>query len=229
MIKIVVITNIKHEQRRIHSILSTQRDFEIVGFGRDSYDALKLAGEYQPHIIIISLRRDALDGLELVSLIKRRSPATAIIILNGHADEECVRKALSAGALGYLVKHTDMDKLADSVRAVHGGCCFISATLVSRTFGTPAGAAKYPNKVPNFPPAASGHGGIPPNINRMEMLIMASIGRGHSNKEIAEKLNLRPGTVRNYLSSAMRKAGLKNRTQIAIFAIQNGLTNIKES
>jgi DNA-binding NarL/FixJ family response regulator len=223
MIKIVIVNDVEQEQNRIYSLLSNQQDFEVTGFGRDSYDALKLAEKYRPHIIIIDLRQDTIGGPELVPLIKRRSPSTAIIILSGRDDDEYAGRALSAGALGYLIKKTDMDKLADSVRAVHGGGCFISATITIRAFGMLSEITKYRHMVPAFSPAKSSARTIPSTINRTELRIMAGIAKGGSTKEIAEKLRLKPGTVRNYLSAAMHKAGLKNRTQAALFAIENGL------
>jgi DNA-binding NarL/FixJ family response regulator len=228
MIKIVIINDAEQEQNHIHALLSNQRDFEISEFGKDSYDALKLVEKYRPHVIIIDLRRDIIGGPDLVALIKRRYPSTAIILLSDRDDEESAGKALSAGALGYLIKKNDMDKLADSIRIVHGGGCFISAALVTRTFGMLAGTAKYRNVGPNFSSPASIRGTMPPNLNRIELLIMAGIGCGHSNKEIAERLRLSPGTIRNYLSLIMRKVGLKNRSQVAVFASRNGLIDMEE-
>lgn len=230
MIKIIVIDDRGQERNRICAILSIQDDFEIVGFGKDSYDTLKLAADLQPDIIIINLREDNIDGPELVPLIKRKSPATAVIILNTHDegdDDMYASKAFSAGARCYLAKN-DIEKLADSVRMAYKGGLFINDSLITRIFGVPSKPPEYRNTYRNFPSVKKTGRMIPPNMNRTELQIMAFIGRGHSNKEIAESLRLKPGTVRNYLSSAMHKTGLRNRTQVAIFALVNGLTNSGE-
>ncbi|MDR1239304.1 MAG: response regulator transcription factor [Treponema sp.] len=225
MIKIVVIDDRKQDRDLIFSILSAQKEFEVSGSGKDGYDALKLAVECRPHIIIMDLRSDSMGGPELVPLIKRKSPATAVIILSGYEDDEYAGKALSSGASGYLVKKTDMNKLADSVRTVYNGGYFINTPAVVRIFGRLSGETEYKNvyrtagqskKQPIQP--------VPTNLNQTELKIMAFIGKGYNSKEIAASLRLKPGTVRNYLSSAMHKAGLKSRTQVAIFAIENGLT-----
>jgi DNA-binding NarL/FixJ family response regulator len=229
MIKIVIIDDRKQDRELIYSILSTQKGFEISGSGKDGYDALKLATEHRPHIIIMDLRDDDIGGPDLVPLIKRKSPTTAVIFLSGYDDDVYAGKALSSGASGYLVKKTDMDKLADSVRTVHSGGYFINTPICIRIFGRFSKEAKHQK----FYPAAGQEKKprqrpIPSTINQTELDIMALIGKGHTNKEVAAKLNLKPGTVRNYLSSAMHKAGLKSRTQVAIFAIKHGLTETVE-
>jgi DNA-binding NarL/FixJ family response regulator len=228
MIRIVIIDDQKQEQDLIYSMLSTQKEFEITGFGKDGYDALKLAAEYRPHIIIMDLREDSVGGPELVPLIKRKSPATAVIILSGDEDDEYAGKAISAGASGYLVKKTDMNKLPDSVRSVYNGGYFINPTTVIRTFGMLSEMVKYRKIFQNNSAKNKMNRSIPACINRMELQLIAALGKCYSNKEIAASLNLKPGTVRNYLSSIMRKTGLKSRIQVAIFALKNGLTEPKE-
>jgi DNA-binding NarL/FixJ family response regulator len=228
MIKIVVIDDRKQDQELINSILSAQKEFEITGFGKDGYDALKLAATHRPHIIIMDMQEDSLAGPELVPLIKRKSPATAVIILSGYEDDVYAGKAISAGASGYLVKKTDMNKLPDSVRSVYNGGYFINTTTIIKTFGLLSEMDKYRNVPWNNSVKKQTNKSIPACINRMELQIIANIGNGYTNKEIADSLNLKPGTVRNYLSSIMRKTGLKSRTQVAIFALKNGLIEPKE-
>lgn len=220
MIQIVVIEDKKQDQDLIFSLLSSQKGFEITGCGKDGYDALKLAERHQPHIIILDLWEDGFDGSELVPLIKRKSPATAVIILSGYEDDKYAGKAIAAGASGFLIKKTDMHKLADSVRTVYNGGYFINTMIVVRTFGLLSNMTKD-RKV--FRNGGAIKPRIPTTINRVELRIMTGIGGGYSNKEIAANLNLKPGTIRNYLSSIMRKIGLKSRTQVAIFAVKNGL------
>lgn len=229
MIKIVIITDRHQERDMIFSILSAHREFEISGLGNDAYDALKLSSKLRPDIIIIALEETGITGPDLIPLIKRKSPGTAMIFLSSRDDDENALKALSAGALGYLVKESDMDKLAASVKAAYHGGYFINQAIIVRIFGMLSEIDKYRMVHRNAGPAKKQENKpIPPNINRMELQIMACVGKGHSNKEIAASLSLRPGTIRNYISSAMRKAGLKSRTQIAIFALKNGLAESGE-
>jgi DNA-binding NarL/FixJ family response regulator len=230
MIKIVVVIDRKQDRELIYSMLSVQQEFEIAGLGKDGYDVLKLVTECRPHIIIMDRRAGTVDSSELIPLIKRKSPATAIIILSGHEDDEYASKTLTAGASGYLVKKTDMPKLADSVRTVYNGGYFVNASIFSRAFGMVPEMKRYrdyfrtmrPEKIILDKP-------VPAAVTRMELRIMACIGKGYNNKEIAACLRLKPGTIRNYISSVMRKARLKNRAQIAIFALQNSLTETGET
>jgi DNA-binding NarL/FixJ family response regulator len=223
MIKVVIIGEQTQGQNLISS-LSAQKEIKIVGCGKDGYDALKLSAHVRPDIIIIDLGKNNNEGPELVPLIKRKSPATEVIFLSGRDDNENTARALSTGALGYLVKQTDMDKLAASVKTVYNGVYYISPMIITRTFGM----FLEPDRRRNVPASHNRRRSIPANINRMELQIMSFIAKGHTNKEIAESLQLTQGTVRNYLSSAMHKAGLKNRTQVVIYAIVNGLIDAGE-
>jgi DNA-binding NarL/FixJ family response regulator len=230
MIRIVVVIERKQDRELIHSMLSVQQEFEIAGLGKDGYDVLKLVSECRPHIIIMDRRTGAVDSTELIPLIKRKSPATAIIILSGHEDDEYAGRTITAGASGYLVKKTDMPKLADSIRTVYNGGYFINAAIFIRVFGMVSEMNKYRDYFRNLRPGkVSLDKPLPSTVTHMELRIMACIGKGYHNKEIAACLSLKPGTVRNYISSIMRKAGLKNRSQIAVFALQNGLTETDES
>jgi DNA-binding NarL/FixJ family response regulator len=221
MIRIVIIDTMKQDREQISSMLFARDGFEIAGFGKDGYDALKLSARFRPDIVIMDLGKHNSEGPELVPLIKSKSPATAVIFLSGRDDNEYVIRALSAGALGYLVKETDMNKLAASVRTVYNGGYSVSPQIIIRIFGMFSDLTRHKN-VPRHP---NGCEPVPANIKRTELQIMSFIARGYSNKEIAETLRLKQGTVRNYLSSAMRKAGLQNRTQAAIYAITHGLAD----
>jgi DNA-binding NarL/FixJ family response regulator len=228
MIKIVVIDERKRDRDLLCSVLSGQNDFEIAGFGKDEYDSLKLSAKFQPDIIIIDLGKHKGEGPELIPLIKRKSPATAIIFLSSRDDSKNAARALSSGALGYLLKDTGMDKLVAAVRTVYNGGCFISPTIAVRTFGMLSELTKFPTDHRTSPFVKTRRKSIPGNLSRMELQIISFIAKGYSNKEIAETLQLTQGTIRNYLSSAMHKTGLKSRTQVVIYALTNGIIDPDE-
>jgi DNA-binding NarL/FixJ family response regulator len=227
MIKVVIIDDQTQDRNLISSILSAQQEIEITGFGKDGYDALRLSERIRPDVIIIALGKHGGEEAELVPVIKRKSPATKVLFLSGRGNNENAADALSAGALGYLIKKTDMDKLAASVKTVHNGIYVISPMIISRTFGMLFELNKA-RRTHRDTPVPYERRRVPANINRTERQIMAFIARGHSDKEIAENLRLKQGTVRNYLSSAMHKAGLKSRTQVVVYAITNGLIDTGE-
>jgi DNA-binding NarL/FixJ family response regulator len=229
MIKIVVIDDQKRDMEQITSILSAQKEFSIAGSGKDGYDALRLSAQVRPDVIIMTLEKNNREGPELVPLIKRKSPAAGVIFLSRLDDNEHIVKALSSGALGYLLKQSDMDKLAISVQTVYNGGSFISPLIITRIFGTLLEQNRYRNTSPPAPRPRQILKGVPASIKRKELQIMASVAQGHSTKVIAEKLRLKQGTVRNYLSSAIRKAGLENRSQVISYAIINDLIDTGEA
>jgi DNA-binding NarL/FixJ family response regulator len=219
MIKIIVINHKEQDQILIKSLLSSQLDFEVVGLGGDSYDAVRLSQALQPDIIIIDFYIEDITGLELIPLIKRRSPDTAVILLSSWDDERHICDAIACGISGYLFKKIDMDKLVNSVRVAHNGGCYVSEGIFTRAFTALSDMARYRNFFP-----AMDTGSASSHFSQAELRIIKFICEGQTNKEIAESLSLTIGTVRNYISSVMQKAGTHNRVQMAIYAFSNGLT-----
>jgi DNA-binding NarL/FixJ family response regulator len=226
-IKILLINDLEQDRTLLHRLLSSQDDFEITAFGIDGYDAVKLSAALHPDIAVIGLRKDYIDGPDLTPLIKRKSPQTAVIVLSAFDDDRYISKALSSGVSGYLRMQADIEELAVSIRTAYSGGCYISPKVVVRAFNALSQIDQYRQIFHTVFPARKMKA-LPANISPVERQIMSFIGQGRSSKEIAVCLRLKPGTVRNYLSSAMHKAGLKSRTQVAIYALWNGLIDPPE-
>jgi DNA-binding NarL/FixJ family response regulator len=185
-------------------MLSAQDDFEIAGFGKDGYDALKLSAALKPDIILIDLPGENKDKPGLVPMIKRRSPSTAIIILGADDSEDHICEAFSEGASGYVPGAAAGDELCNAVRIAYKGGCYITGDILERTFSRLADLARYRNIYNRlFLPVKKR--AIPSNISRTELRIISCFGQGLSIREIAEQLHLAQGTIRNYVSSIMRK------------------------
>jgi DNA-binding NarL/FixJ family response regulator len=224
MIHIVIINNREQETILIKSLLSSQDDFEITGMGRDDYDALKLVSALQPDVAILDLRLETIGGMELTPLIKRRSPATAVILLAMPDDEKLVYAAINSGVSGYLLKNSDMDRLVPTIRIVHKGGCYISTGIAAGAFPDTPELVQYRDIYQNFLPLGEDNF-VPSTFSRTELQILGFISEGQSNKEIAENLRLTIGTIRNCISTVMHKTGLHNRVQMAIYAFRNGLNH----
>jgi DNA-binding NarL/FixJ family response regulator len=200
--------------------LSSHNDFKIIGTGKDDYAAIKLTIELQPDIVLMDVHLPLHNGTMAAPIIKYRSPATSVIIIADFNNDAHFQQALCSGIAGYLVKEADIEYLAGMIRTVYNGGCFLSPQMAARTF--------------NFISAHINHRlslSMPEQdallfsaISDMEILIVSYIGQGFSNKEIADKLHLKQGTVRNYISSILQKTKLRDRTQIAIQAIAQGIT-----
>jgi DNA-binding NarL/FixJ family response regulator len=219
MIRIVVIDDHEPDLNLIRGILSAQRDFEIAGVGRDAYHSLRMIGDLRPDIVILDTHK-YIDGAEFAVLLKRKFPAIASILFTNEEREEYIRKAIGGNVSGYLLKKSDLDELPSTVRCVYrGGHCISprisdkALRILSVLLQDKGLAAPRPFQGPP----------LPPDMSQRELKIIHSLALGRSNKEIAEDLKLKAGTVRNYVSSAIQKAGLRNRTEAAMFALRNGL------
>ncbi|GHV37411.1 DNA-binding response regulator [Spirochaetia bacterium] len=224
MITIIVISSKERDKILINSLLSSQDDFEVAGLGRDGYDAIRLTQALQPDVAIIDFHLENISGTELIPLIKRRAPNTAVILLSPWDDEKHVCDAIACGISGYLLKKTDMDKLVNSVRIAYDGGCYISSRILSRAFRALSELTRYRKIYRSlFPPGETDL--MLSRFSQAELRIIKFVCEGKTNKEIAEHLSLTIGTVRNYISTVMQKAGTRNRVQMAIFAFKNRLND----
>jgi DNA-binding NarL/FixJ family response regulator len=207
MIRIVIIDGKDSDRDNTKKILSAQRDFKVVATGRDGYEAIRLADAYRPDLALLDINLSYLDGVKAASILNSRHPGMGVIILTRLEDARYMRNAITNGVSGYLFK--DMEKLADMIRAIHDSDCLIF----------PRAAAESVREEPSLDEKQQ----LPDNLSRIEMKIIHYIGGGLENHEIAEKMRLKIGTIRNHISAILQKTALRNRTQLAIFAVQNGL------
>jgi DNA-binding NarL/FixJ family response regulator len=229
MIKIVIIDKQEADRNCTKAILSSQDDFIVLDQGKDGYDALRMVERLKPDIAILDICLDVVDGPEIIPLLRCRSPKTAVLFLTSLKDEEHICKALYHEVRGYLLKDRDMYALAEAIRLVHKGGRFISPQINDKVYHILSGLLKNQGYAAvQYQSAKTVHDDmtIPSEISRTELKIMTCVSQGYSTKEIAENLQLTTGTVRNYLSTAMQKAGLQHRTQIPLFAIKNGLITL---
>jgi DNA-binding NarL/FixJ family response regulator len=218
MIRLVIVDGNANYRKKIELLLSIQSDFDIIGTGKDGYDALMLTETMKPDITLLDINLSYLDGIKVTSIIKCRFPGISTIILTNMDNDEYVLDTICSGASGYLLKNMDTEKLADSVRTVYNGGSLLTpciATKAFRLFSKLVRSDRESRKVkaPAFLL----------NISRGELRVISFIGQGLSNREIAAKLKLQEGTVRNRITLILQKTGLRDRTQIAIFAIYQGL------
>ena len=231
MIKTVIISPQKQARQKIASRLSSERDIKVLAQGNDSYDALKLVGKFRPDIAIL----DNLDGEEIPHLLKTRSPSTAVVIVVAKISDHQIYKAASNEVSGFVNKETDIDTLPMILKFISQGRCFISPVFASRILqllcsSSNKGAAVYDFatnktqvKAENTDAQVLSEEDPTDYLSKTELRILVEIGEGHTSNEIAENLGLAVGTVRNCISSVMRKTGLNNRSQMVRYAFGCGL------
>jgi DNA-binding NarL/FixJ family response regulator len=222
MIHVVIIDAKQEDRERIKKLLSLHRDFDVQGLGKDGYDAIQLMAVFKPDIAILDINLDFINGLDVLPLLRRRSPATMMVILASKLDDGQISKALGSKIAGFLLKDSDFDKMPYILQDICFGKYYMNPQVSTRIFHIFSKLLDRNNQANSFPNLVHS---IPTGISRTELQIMSCIGEGRSNKEIAEYLSLKAGTVRNYISSAIHKTGVRDRTQMAIYALRNGLVS----
>ncbi|MDR0708613.1 MAG: response regulator transcription factor [Spirochaetaceae bacterium] len=210
MIRIVVVSGFMEERERIHCILRQWPEFDILGLGKDAYDALQFARSSRPDVMLIDENPHILDCPKIVSAFRRWSPKTRVIILADSGNNQAVFKSILNGAAGYLLKGRDAE-IVSGINWVYLGGMLMNPRIASRVFRYYSERQTRLNQEQIT------------KMTRKEMRVLACIGKGFSNREIATELQLKNGTVRNYISMLLQKTGLRNRTEIALHVHDTGL------
>jgi DNA-binding NarL/FixJ family response regulator len=217
MIRLIIVMKWEKELTHAMASLRSHTGFSVIGTQTDSYHALKVAESEQPDIAVIGYYLDYISGLDFIPLIRRKCPGVGIVLISPYDDPGHTRKALSRGVSGYLLWKSDMKFLAGAICLVAKGGCYISSQIVIRTFqGLPD--LRPGNRIASLMRIRNSKGEYP-FFSGAEWRIIRLIVRGKNTKEIAEGLSLKDGTVRNYISTLMRKTGASNRLQIAQFVL----------
>ncbi|HYF92671.1 MAG TPA: response regulator transcription factor [Symbiobacteriaceae bacterium] len=209
MIRIMLADDHKMVREGLKIYLSTEDDIEVVAEAESGAAAAKLAADLKPDVILMDLMMPGTDGIEGTRLCKAASPGSRVIVLTSMPDDERVMPAIRAGALSYLLKDVSADELAAAIRNAASG----KPTL------HPMAAARMMQEL-NAPPKPKS---AIDEISPREMEVLQAIGRGLSNKEIGEKLFIGERTVKTHVSHLLEKLNLQDRTQLAIYAVQNKL------
>ena len=196
-------------------VLSMQPNFEVVGEAADGVDALTLANDSRPHVILMDLRMPRLGGVEATRRLRAAYPDIKVIVLTTFDDDEDVFEALRAGAAGYLLKDAPPEKLGDAIRAAARGESFLQPSIAAKV------VAEF-NRL-SQPRPANPRRTLREPLSGRECQILQKLTEGKSNKEIAGALNLAEGTVKNHLSNIFGKLGVLDRTQAALLARELGL------
>lgn len=190
----------------LKTILSSDSEIEVTGIGNDGTDAIRLYEEQQPDVLLMDIRMSGMSGLDAGSEILSKHNDARILYLTTFNDDEYIIKAISIGAKGYIIKQ-DFESIIPAVKSVYKGQSVFGNAITEKLPG-------IINKKKTFDYESFG-------ITPQEKEIIEEIANGLSNKEIADKLCLSEGTVRNYLSNILRKLDLRDRTNLAIFYYQN--------
>lgn len=188
-------------------ILEADPEINVCGIGHDGGEAISLYEEYKPDVLLMDIRMKEMTGTDAAKTILAKHPEAKILFLTTFSDDEYIYTALGCGAKGYLLK-AEFESIVTSVKAVHAGQTVLGSEVTS--------------KIPTvLSPNHSRFNGDAHGLTEKEAEIVKLVAEGLNNKEIAEKLFLGEGTVRNYISVILEKLKLRDRTQLAIFYYKN--------
>ena len=215
-IKVLVAEDQELVRKSLEIILGNQDTIELIGAVSNGQEVIRFIRESLPDIIIMDIRMPKLDGVTCTRIIKDQYPQVKIIILTTFDDDEYIFKALRDGASGYLLKGISVDELITAIHKVYKGSAMINEDIASKVVNLFADIAKSKLYIEVNELGKK-------DINTTEKKIIILVSQGLSNKEIAGELSLSEGTVRNYLSNILEKLNLRDRTQLAIWAIQSSV------
>ncbi|MBP5159648.1 MAG: response regulator transcription factor [Lachnospiraceae bacterium] len=197
----------------LKTILEADPKVRVVGTGHDGEDAVKLYGELEPDILLMDIRMKRMLGTEAAKTILASHPDAKILFLTTFMDDEYISDAIACGGKGYLLKQ-EYESLLPAVSAVYSGQTVFGSDVISKLPKVLAGSAPSNDGERGTEGAFDGSSF---GLTEKESEIVACVAEGMSNKEIAAKLFLSEGTVRNYLSTILEKLELRDRTQLAVF------------
>ena len=199
-------------------LVSLIDDVEIVGLACDGTEAVRLAEEHRPDVILMDLRMPGVDGATATAQVRQRLPGTQVLVLTTYSDEAAILAALRAGALGYLTKDASAEQIEAAVRAVYAGQTHLDPAVQASLVATVTAQA------PGVGVEEPGRAGPPPaGLTSREAEVLTLLASGLSNAEIAQRLFLSNATVKTHINRIFAKTGARDRAQAVRFAYQHGL------
>jgi NarL family two-component system response regulator LiaR len=210
-IRVLVVDDHVIVREGLQILLSDEPGFEVVGTAGESETALALVKKRKPDVVLMDLVLPGLDGIETTRRVLAASPSTRVLVLTTFADDQRVRDAIQAGAIGYLLKDVLKTELLNAIRAAAEGRPALHPEAQQYLMRRIAGGESAPHD----------------SLTAREFNILKLIAEGRSNKEIALALHLTEGTVKGYVSTIFDKLGVQDRTQAALYAVKHGLVKQK--
>lgn len=199
-------------RRGLVALLNSRDGVEVIGEAEDGYEAVGKAVALQPDVVLMDIQMPLCDGVQATRLIRDRLPAAKILILTVSDEDEHLFEAIKAGAHGYLLKNVQLETLTQAIAGVMKGEAPISGAVAARLLKEFSATGVAPS-VPSSDPY----------LSQREQEILALVARGDSNKEIAARLVITEGTVKNHLHNILGKLHVRNRAEIAAYALRRGM------
>ena len=206
-IRILIVEDQRIVREGLTALLEDEAEVEIAGEAADGQQAVDQFGQIQPDVVLMDLQMPLVDGAEATRRIREQAPEAHILVLTTYATDEFIFKALRAGAQGYVLKDASADELLAAIRAVYHG----------QTWLAPAVAARLVVGVST---------GAPEPLTPRELEVLALMGKGASNNEIAATLDITPRTTKVHVQNILGKLGATNRTEAVSIAVRQKLLTL---
>ncbi|MFI6317868.1 response regulator [Nonomuraea sp. NPDC050556] len=213
MIRVVVADDQALVRAGVRMLLQASGDMEVVGEAEDGAEAVRLAELHVPDVILMDLRMPRVDGVEAIRRVLSSRPGARIVVLTTFAEDADVYAALRAGAIGFLVKDDEPERMVEAVRRAAAGEQLLAPSVLRRVVERALDAQAHAD-LPT-----------PAGLTERELDVLALLGTGLSNAEIADELHIGVTTVKTHVAGVMDKLGLRNRIQAAVVAHRVGLVD----
>ncbi len=198
----------------LRALLEKNGRFRVIAEAASGEEAVRLAQQHQPDVAVLDIRMPGMSGIDACSRIVKSVPNCRVIMLTSYAEDELVMAAIQAGASGYVLKRIGDDELVQAVERVSRGEGILDPAMTSAVFEQVRKA--------NQTQIASAFADLTPQ----ELVVLAHVAEGLTNRQIAVKLFLGEGTVRNYVSSVLQKIGAANRAEAAAYAVKHNISDL---
>lgn len=210
-IRVLITEDHKTVRRGLKMIIAAETDMEVVGEADNGHEALKLAQELQPDVIIMDISMPVLNGIEATTEIKKAAPSVKILTLTRHADKAYIHKLMQSGVSGYVLKQSEADELLRAIRKIAGGGNYLDPAITEMVFDICT--TKQVKELGEIQFV---------RLSDRESEVLRLISRGYSNKEISVQLKTSIKTIETQKAAALRKLNISGRTEIINYAILQG-------
>ncbi len=222
-IRVIIVDDHAVVRQGLQTFINLQDDMEVIGEAENGLEGVELTRQLQPNIVLLDLVMPKLDGVEATKQIAACSPNTKVLILTSFGEDEKVFPALKAGAHGYLLKDIHPNDLVSSIRETFEGKAQLHPDIIKKLMSA---VSMQETKAPSIQAESVDSRASSPtneNLTAREQEVLQMIGKGFTNREIAEKLVISETTVKTHVSHLLGKLGVEDRTQAAIWAVKHGL------
>ncbi len=216
-IRVLVVDDHALFRRGLQMVLEQEPDIEVVGEAGDGAEAVLLAAEMLPDIVLMDVRMPKRGGIDACTAIHETVPSAKIIMLTISDEEADLYEAIKAGAMGYLLKEISIEEVASAIRAVHGGQSLISPSMASKLLTEFASMIKKSDDRQQVPT---------PRLTEREMDVLKLVAKGMNNRDIAKQLFISENTVKNHIRNILEKLQLHSRMEAVVYAVREKLLEI---